>query len=81
MRQSLIVSVDEARKLLGDDAEGMSDDEIAFVIETLDLMAKDALKLSKQELHRKRDAFRMAQLTYDIYKQKNEIEAYRSQRK
>ncbi len=47
--------------------EGMSDEEVEFVMVTLDLMAKDALKLTTVELHRKRDAYRMAQLTYDIY--------------
>lgn len=70
MNSRLIVSVKEARELLGKDAEGMTNDEVQFVIETLDLMAKDALKLSKEELHRKRDAYRMAQLTYDIYQEK-----------
>jgi len=73
---ALIISVQEARELLGKDAEGMTDAEIAFVIETLDLMAKDALKLSKEELHRKRDAYQMAQLTYDIYQdEKRNIKA------
>jgi hypothetical protein len=66
----MTITVEEARQILGKDAEGMADTEIAFVIETLDLIAKDALKLSKEELHRKRDAYRLAQLTYDIYKDK-----------
>lgn len=66
----LVLSVSEARKILGKKSEGMSDEEIEFVVETLDLMAKDALKLSKEHLHRKRDAYRLAQLTYDIYQDK-----------
>lgn len=70
MSNDLIVSIEEARKILGKDSESMTDDEIAFTIETLDLMAKDALNLSEEDLHRKRDAYRMAQLTYDIYKDK-----------
>jgi hypothetical protein len=74
---SLIISIQEARKILGKKAEGMTDAEIAFAIETLDLIAKDALKLSKEELHRKRDAYRMAQLTYDIYRDKNGKDAER----
>ena len=67
MSNGLIITVKEARKILGKKAEGMSDEEVEFVIVTLDLMAKDALKLTTVELHRKRDAYRMAQLTYDIY--------------
>ncbi len=62
-----IITVEEARKILGKDADDMTNSEIKFVIETLDLMAKDALKISKEELHRKRDAYRLAELTYDIY--------------
>jgi len=65
-----MISVKEARHILGGKAEGMSDEEIRFVIETLHLMAKDALKLSTEEVHRKRDAYRLAQLTYDIYQDK-----------
>jgi hypothetical protein len=65
-----MITVTEARTILGDKAESMTDDEIEFVIETLRLMAKDALKLSKEELHRKRDTYRLAQLTYDIYQDK-----------
>ena len=36
-----IVSVKEARKILGKDAVGMSDEEIINVINTLDIMAKE----------------------------------------
>ena len=67
-----MISIQEARKILGEKAEGMTDEEIGFVIETLDLMAKDALHTSKEDLHRKRDAYRMAQLTYDIYQEKKD---------
>jgi len=65
----MIVSIKEAREILGKDAAGMTDDEIEFVIETLDLMAVDALKLSKEELIRKRDAKQLADLTYDLYRE------------
>ena len=65
----LVVSVLEVRKILGKDAEEMSDSEIKEVIETLDLMAMDALQVSKEDLLRKRDAKRLAKLTYDIYRQ------------
>lgn len=65
------ISVQEARKILGKKADGMSNDEIQYVIETLHLMAKDALGISREKVHTKRDAYRLAQLTYDIYKDKN----------
>jgi hypothetical protein len=67
-----MISVNEARQILGKKSEGMSDEEIKFVVETLDLMAKDALKISKEQVHRKRDAYRLAQLTYDIYQNKKD---------
>lgn len=64
----LIVSIKEARKLLGKDANGMTDDEIIHVITTLDLLAKDALQEAKIKLRRKRDAKALANVVYDIYK-------------
>jgi len=63
----MIITVKEAREILGKKAEDMSDPEIEFVIETLDLMAKDALQISREKLLMKRDAHRLAELTYDIY--------------
>ncbi len=63
----IVITAQEARKILGKDSENTTDDEIISVIETLDLTAKDALKLSKEDLLRKRDAKRMAELVYDIY--------------
>lgn len=65
------VSLAEAREILGEKAEGMSDDEIQYVIDTLRLMAQDALGISREQVHMKRDAYRLAQLTYDVYKDKN----------
>lgn len=65
-----MITVKEARQILGEKADGMTDDEIEFVIETLSLMAKDALKLTKEDLHRKRDAKRLAELIYDVYQEK-----------
>jgi hypothetical protein len=69
-KQNHVISIHEARTILGADAKDMTDAEIEYVIETLDIMAKDALKLGKEELHRKRDAKRMAELIYDIYQDK-----------
>jgi len=71
----LLISVSEAREILGENAKDMTDSELEFVLETLGLMANDALKISTNELHKKRDAYRMAQLTYDIYKDKLRAES------
>jgi len=43
-----IVSVEEAREILGSSALGMTDEDIIEVIETLDLMAKESLKKAKE---------------------------------
>jgi len=48
-----IISVKEARKILGKDADGMSDEQIEETIQTLDTLAGHALELAKQELSRK----------------------------
>lgn len=63
-----IISVKEAREILGADAEGMNDEQILEVINTLDLMAKDALQMAKMQLQRKKDATALANLIYDVYK-------------
>lgn len=64
-----VISVSEARKILGKDAEGMSDAEIADVIGTLDLLAKDALETARQRILMKRDARDLANLIYDVYQE------------
>jgi hypothetical protein len=71
--QNAVISIQEARTILGADARDMTDTEIEYLIEALDIMAKDALKLAKDELHRKRDAKQMAELIYDVYKDKKDI--------
>jgi hypothetical protein len=63
-----IISVEEARKILGKDANGMSDKQIADAIETLDILAKDALETARVNLLRKKDAMALANIIYDIYK-------------
>lgn len=70
----MMISVQEAREILGNDAKDMTNDEIEFVIETIGIMAKDALKISREELHQKRDSMRMANLAYDIYQDKKLME-------
>jgi hypothetical protein len=69
---NLIISVEEARKILGSAATAMSDEEIIEVISTLDIMAKDALETARYKLHMKKDATDLANLIYDIYQDKKE---------
>jgi dsDNA-binding SOS-regulon protein len=45
----LIVSVDEARELLGDSAVNLTDEQIEEVIMLLDEIAKEALRQSRQK--------------------------------
>jgi hypothetical protein len=67
-----IVSVEEARQILGEDAVGMADDEILNVINTLDLLAKDALQEAKRKIRIMQDAKGLAEIIYSEYKsQKN----------
>lgn len=63
-----IISVKEARKLLGADANGMSDEEILHVIETLQSLAKNAIEDARVRLRRKKDAKALANVIYDVYK-------------
>ncbi len=44
-----IISIEEARKILGKPAVGMSDEEISNVIQTLGLLAKEALGLAERD--------------------------------
>ena len=63
------VSVKEAREILGKDAEDMSDSEIAEVLSTLTLLARDTLETARLKMLRKRDAKRLAELIYDVYQE------------
>lgn len=65
-----IISVKEARKILGSDSIGMTDEQILEVINTLDLLAEDSLKKARIQLRMKRDASDLAELIYDIYQDK-----------
>jgi hypothetical protein len=65
---SQVISVTEARKILGKDAEGMSDEELRNIIHTLDLLAKDALRHARESISVKKDAKALADLTYNIHK-------------
>lgn len=64
----LVVSVAEAREILGELAKDMSDEEITDLILNLDAIAVAALRDAMQK--RKDDAFDLANLIYDIYQDK-----------
>ena len=63
------ITLKEARQILGKDAVGMSDQEIAEVISTLDLLAKDALDRAKRKIRMKKDAKELAEIIYDLYRE------------
>lgn len=65
-----IVSIKEARKILGNSAERMSDNELLETINTLDLLAADAIRQAKRKLQIKAHAVDFANLIYYIYKDK-----------
>ncbi len=65
-----IIPIEEAREILGAKGEKMSDIEIAYLIETTDHMAEFALKQARKELIAKQDANKLADLIYDVYKEK-----------
>jgi len=46
---STILSVKEARKILGKDAQKLSDEEVAKLIDDLDFLAKHAIKQFKEK--------------------------------
>jgi hypothetical protein len=73
-RDRLIVTVEEARTILGSDASSMTDEEITEVISSLDIMAKDALETAQAKLRMKKDANDLANLIYDIYQDKKSRE-------
>lgn len=65
-----IISVKEARKILGSDTAEMNDEEIEQVVVTLHSLAKSALDDAKTKLRMKKDAKDLANLIYDIYQDK-----------
>jgi len=62
-----IISIKEARKILGKDAETMTDRGIEEVVNTLDLLAKDALQEAKRRIGMKKDAKGLADIVYSEY--------------
>lgn len=65
---SPIISVKEARRILGSGAQRMADEEIVDLISVLESMSRFALKKATRELQSKKDAQALAGLIYDIYK-------------
>ena len=72
MDSKSIISVKEARELLGSDGVNMSDAQIIEVIQTLDAIAVQTLK-DAREKRIKDDAMAMANLIYDIYQDKKSL--------
>ena len=50
-----VMTVKEARELLGDEANGMTDIEIERLIDDLDLIARYALKQARQDILNRND--------------------------
>ncbi len=67
----MIISIKEARKILGNIANTMTDKQIEELVETLDVLAVQALKIAREK-RIKEDAQALAELTYDIYTDKND---------
>jgi hypothetical protein len=63
----LIISVKEARELLGKAGQDMTEEEIEDLIINLDVIAKHSLEMARKKLHIKRDARELAELIYDVY--------------
>jgi division protein CdvB (Snf7/Vps24/ESCRT-III family) len=76
MRDEPVISIKEARKILGDVADRMSDEELLETINTLDLLAIDALDDAKRKAQMKADARDLAELLYDIYQDKKRLDAF-----
>jgi hypothetical protein len=63
----VIVSVKEARDILGEDAVTMSDAEIEEVVGTLDLLAKESFRKAQVKLQMKKDAKALAEFFYILH--------------
>lgn len=70
-----IITAQEAREILGDDASSMSDDEILNIINTLDLLAKDALEQARRKIRMKKDAKELAEIVYSEYKRESNVKS------
>lgn len=68
----MIVSVKEARKILGRMAKDMTDEEITELVDNLDAIAIDALRQAREK-RMKEDVIAFAELIYDIYQDKKSL--------
>lgn len=66
----MIVPIEEAREILGNEAKKLSDDEVEQLIRDLDVMAVYALHEAQKM--REEAALALALLIYDIYKEKTQ---------
>jgi len=68
MAMSPIISIKEARQILGKDAEGLGDEEIINIINTLDEIAKFALEDAKKRVRLERtELLQLASFLYSRY--------------
>lgn len=68
---SLIISIEGARKILGEGYEYMSDDEVADLIQNLDAIAVAALR-DAREKQISEDAQKLAVFLYDVYQERKQ---------
>ena len=65
-----IITTEEARKILGKDADNMPDKDIEYVIYTLDLIAKNSLEQTRHKMLMRKDSMALANFLYDVYKKR-----------
>lgn len=68
-----IMTVREARGLLGKRARTMTDEEVENTVATLTVIAREALQQAQLRRQRKNDAMALAELTYNIYQDKRRL--------
>lgn len=65
----MVMSVKEARNLLGDDGANMGDVEIEELVNNLEILARYALRQSQTEREVQKDAAGLAELIYDCHQE------------
>lgn len=68
-RPNPVVSAKEARKILGNMAKEITDQEIIELVDNLDVIAIEALKQARGK-RMEEDAMALSELIYDIYRDK-----------
>lgn len=69
MDDNLIITIQEARDILGKTAETMTDEQVEGTVRNLDGIAKAALEDARKK-KMEHDAAALAELIYDIYQGK-----------